>query len=215
MNDVTGGPAAQKRTGKLRTEATLLPIQDIAGKLGIPPESVEPSGITRRRSPWISSSGASPTGLMASSFWSRRINPPPAGEGKTTTTVGLGDALNRKGKRTAICLREPSLGPCFGMKGGAAGGRLCPGGPDGAELNSATSTGDFHAIGVANNLLAALVDNHIYWGNPLDIRAADQLLAALSRYERRPFARSSPPALAVFRQTVSPARMDSTSPSLR
>ena len=100
---------------------------------------------------------------------SAAINPTPAGEGKTTTTVGLGDALNRIGKRTAICLREPSLGPCFGTKGGAAGGGFAQVVPM-DELNL-HFTGDFHAIGIANNLLAAMVDNHIHWDNPLNIDA--------------------------------------------
>jgi formate--tetrahydrofolate ligase len=95
------------------------------------------------------------------------ITPTPAGEGKTTTSVGLGDGLNRIGKKTAICLREPSLGPCFGMKGGAAGGGYAQVVP--MEDINLHFTGDFHAIGAANNLLAALVDNHIYWGNKLDI----------------------------------------------
>jgi formate--tetrahydrofolate ligase len=95
------------------------------------------------------------------------ITPTPAGEGKTTTTVGLGDALNHIGKKAAICLREPSLGPCFGMKGGAAGGGYAQVVP--MEDINLHFTGDFHAIGTANNLLAALVDNHIYWGNELGI----------------------------------------------
>src|SRR5689334_655232 len=95
------------------------------------------------------------------------INPTPAGEGKTTTTVGLGDALNRIGKKAMICLREPSLGPCFGMKGGAAGGGYSQVVPmDDINLHF---TGDFHAIGIANNLLAAMIDNHVYWGNELGI----------------------------------------------
>src|SRR5215471_14460602 len=95
------------------------------------------------------------------------ITPTPAGEGKTTTTVGLGDALNHIGKKAAICLREPSLGPCFGMKGGAAGGGYAQVVP--MEDINLHFTGDFHAIGTANNLLAAMVDNHIYWGNELGI----------------------------------------------
>ncbi len=95
------------------------------------------------------------------------ITPTPAGEGKTTTTVGLGDALNQIGKKTMICLREPSLGPCFGMKGGAAGGGYAQVVP--MEDINLHFTGDFHAIGVANNLLAAMVDNHIYWGNKEEI----------------------------------------------
>ena len=95
------------------------------------------------------------------------ITPTPAGEGKTTTTVGLGDALNKLGKRAIICLREPSLGPCFGVKGGAAGGGYAQVVP--MEDINLHFTGDFHAIGVANNLLAALVDNHIYSGNSLGL----------------------------------------------
>ncbi|MGH6982122.1 MAG: formate--tetrahydrofolate ligase, partial [Stellaceae bacterium] len=95
------------------------------------------------------------------------MTPTPAGEGKTTTTVGLGDALNRLGKRAVICLREPSLGPSFGQKGGAAGGGYAQVVP--MEDINLHFTGDFHAIGAANNLLAAMIDNHIYWGNELDI----------------------------------------------
>src|SRR5215475_6356598 len=95
------------------------------------------------------------------------MTPTAAGEGKTNTAVGLGDALNRIGKRTAICLREPSLGPCFGVKGGAAGGGYAQVVPmDDLNLHF---TGDFHAIGIANNLLAAMLDNHVYWGNELNI----------------------------------------------
>jgi formate--tetrahydrofolate ligase len=97
------------------------------------------------------------------------ITPTAAGEGKTTTTVGLGDALNHIGKRAIVCLREPSLGPCFGMKGGAAGGGYAQVLP--MEDINLHFTGDFHAIGAANNLLAALVDNHIYWGNELSLDA--------------------------------------------
>ncbi|MEZ5448898.1 MAG: formate--tetrahydrofolate ligase [Thiolinea sp.] len=95
------------------------------------------------------------------------ISPTPAGEGKTTTTVGLGDALNRIGKKTTICLREPSLGPCFGMKGGAAGGGYAQVIP--MEDINLHFTGDFHAITSAHNLLSALIDNHIHWGNELQI----------------------------------------------
>src|SRR6188508_2564619 len=93
------------------------------------------------------------------------ISPTPAGEGKTTTTVGLGDALNHIGKKALVCIREPSLGPCFGMKGGAAGGGYAQVVP--MEDINLHFTGDFHAIGTAHNLLSALIDNHIYWGNDL------------------------------------------------
>ena len=98
------------------------------------------------------------------------ITPTPAGEGKTTTTVGLGDALNRIGKKTIMCLREPSLGPCFGMKGGAAGGGKAQVVP--MEDINLHFTGDFHAITSAHNLLSAMIDNHIHWGNAseLDVR---------------------------------------------
>ncbi len=95
------------------------------------------------------------------------ISPTPAGEGKTTTTIGLGDALNLSGRRTVICLREPSLGPCFGMKGGANGGGRAQVVPQ-DEINLHL-TGDFHAITAATNLLAAMIDNHVYWGNALGI----------------------------------------------
>jgi formate--tetrahydrofolate ligase len=95
------------------------------------------------------------------------ITPTPAGEGKTTTTIGLNDALNRIGKKSLICLREPSLGPCFGQKGGATGGGYSQVAP--MEDINLHFTGDFHAVGTANNLLAALIDNHIYWGNELGI----------------------------------------------
>src|SRR6184192_696769 len=97
------------------------------------------------------------------------ITPTTAGEGKTTTTVGLGDALNHIGRKAIVCLREPSLGPCFGVKGGAAGGGYAQVVP--MEDINLYFTGDFHAIGAAHNLLAALIDNHVYWGNALDIDA--------------------------------------------
>jgi len=112
------------------------------------------------------------------------ITPTPAGEGKTTTTVGLGDALNHIGKRAAICLREPSLGPCFGMKGGAAGGGYAQVVP--MEDINLHFTGDFHAIGTANNLLAALIDNHVYWGNELGIDPRRVTWRRCSRTRSRP-----------------------------
>ncbi len=166
MNDVTAA-GRLKTDWEIAQEATLLPIQDIAGKLGIPPESVEPFGHHKAKIAMDFVERRFADGPDGKLILVTSINPTPAGEGKTTTTVGLGDALNRRGKRTAICLREPSLGPCFGMKGGAAGGGYAQVVPM-DELNL-HFTGDFHAIGVANNLLAALIDNHIYWGNPLDI----------------------------------------------
>jgi len=156
-----------KTDWEIAQEATLLPIEEIGAKLGIPAAHLEPHGHHKAKidMTFVEDSFANrPDGTL---ILVTAINPTPAGEGKTTTTVGLGDALNRRGKKTAICLREPSLGPCFGMKGGAAGGGLAQVVPM-DELNL-HFTGDFHAIGVANNLLAAMLDNHIYWGNALNI----------------------------------------------
>ncbi|MDE2167710.1 MAG: formate--tetrahydrofolate ligase, partial [Alphaproteobacteria bacterium] len=148
--------------------ARLQPIVEVArDRLGIPADAVEPYGHTKAKigMAFIRRVLAeNPSGKLV---LVTAINPTPAGEGKTTTTVGLGDALNRIGKKAAICLREPSLGPCFGMKGGAAGGGRSQVVPmDEINLHF---TGDFHAIGAANNLLAAMIDNHVYWGNPLGI----------------------------------------------
>jgi len=158
-----------KTDWEIAQEAKLLPIGDVAAKLGIPSGSIEPFGHFKAKigMDFVEHAFAErPDGKL---ILVTAINPTPAGEGKTTTTVGLGDALNRRGEKTAICLREPSLGPCFGMKGGAAGGGYSQVVPM-DELNL-HFTGDFHAIGVANNLLAAMLDNHIYWGNALDIDA--------------------------------------------
>src|ERR1700722_16146183 len=166
MNDVTA-KAPAKTDWEIAQEATLLPIQDIGAKLGIPADSREHFGRYKAKidMAFVQECFANkPDGKL---ILVTAINPTPAGEGKTTTTVGLGDALNRRGKKTAICLREPSLGPCFGMKGGAAGGGRAQVVPM-DELNL-HFTGDFHAIGVANNLLAAMIDNHVHWGNALDI----------------------------------------------
>ncbi len=163
MNDT----AKPKTDWEIAQAATMKPIQDIADRLDIPADAVEPYGRTKAKisMDFVKQALARPkTGKL---ILVTAINPTPAGEGKTTTTVGLGDALNRIGKRTAICLREPSLGPCFGVKGGAAGGGYAQVVPM-DELNL-HFTGDFHAIGIANNLLAAMIDNHIYWGNKLDI----------------------------------------------
>jgi formate--tetrahydrofolate ligase len=143
--------------------ATLKPILSVAKeRLGIEPEHLQPYGHTKAKIdlPFIRSLDGRPDGKL---ILVTAITPTPAGEGKTTTTVGLSDGLNRIGKRTVACLREPSLGPCFGMKGGAAGGGYAQVVPM-TDINL-HFTGDFHAITSANNLLAALVDNHIYWGN--------------------------------------------------
>jgi len=146
--------------------ASLRPIEEVAARLGIPPDALHHYGrhIAKLDTGFLRGLGAGTDGKLV---LVTAINPTPAGEGKTTTTVGLGDGLNRIGKRAAICLREPSLGPCFGMKGGAAGGGYAQVVP--MEQINLHFTGDFHAIGSAHNLLAALLDNHVYWGNELGI----------------------------------------------
>ncbi len=146
--------------------ADLAPVGQIAEALGIPLQALIQYGpykakLARR---FLEGIADRPDGRL---ILVTAMTPTPAGEGKTTTTVGLGDALSRLGKRTAICLREPSLGPCFGMKGGAAGGGYAQVVP--MEDINLHFTGDFHAIGAANNLLAAMVDNHIHWDNELDL----------------------------------------------
>ncbi|MDP6474197.1 MAG: formate--tetrahydrofolate ligase [Alphaproteobacteria bacterium] len=143
------------------------PILDIGfERLGIAPEHLVPYGHDKAK---ISLDYIStlPEKSDSKLILVTAISPTPAGEGKTTTTVGLGDGLNRIGKKALICLREPSLGPCFGLKGGAAGGGYAQVVP--MEEINLHFTGDFHAIGAANNLLAAMVDNHIYWGNSAEI----------------------------------------------
>src|SRR6266702_1541440 len=145
------------------------PILEIAReKLGIAAENLEPYGHYKAKVSldYIKTLKDRPNGKL---ILVSAITPTPAGEGKTTTTVGLTDALNRIGKKAMLCIREPSLGPCFGVKGGAAGGGYAQVVPM-ADINL-HFTGDLHAIGAANNLLAALVDNHIYWGNALGLDA--------------------------------------------
>ncbi|MDH4124517.1 MAG: formate--tetrahydrofolate ligase [Gammaproteobacteria bacterium] len=146
--------------------ANVRPINEIAGNLGISPESLIPYGHDKAKinARFIRTLNGRRDGKL---ILVTAISPTPAGEGKTTTTVGLGDGLNRIGKRALICLREPSLGPCFGMKGGAAGGGYAQVVPM-TDINL-HFTGDFHAIGAANNLLAALIDNHMHWDNELNI----------------------------------------------
>ena len=146
--------------------ATMRPIGEIATKLGIPDEAVSPYGRYKAKIAldYVESLSARPNGKLV---LVTAITPTTAGEGKTTTTVGLTDALNHIGKKAMICLREPSLGPSFGMKGGAAGGGYAQVVP--MEDINLHFTGDFHAIGAAHNLLSALIDNHIYWGNALGI----------------------------------------------
>ncbi len=146
--------------------AKKLPIQEIGAKLGIGAEHLLPYGHDKAKigQEFIESVQGNPDGKL---ILVTAINPTPAGEGKTTTTVGLGDGLNRIGRKAAICIREASLGPCFGMKGGAAGGGHAQVVP--MEDMNLHFTGDFHAITAAHNLLAAMIDNHIYWGNKLGI----------------------------------------------
>jgi len=146
--------------------ASLRPIQEIGARLGVPEDALIPFGRDKAKvsAGFIASLADRPDGKL---ILVTAISPTPAGEGKTTTTVGLGDALNRIGRKTAICLREPSLGPCFGMKGGAAGGGYAQVVP--MEDINLHFTGDFHAITSAHNLLAAMIDNHVYWGNALEI----------------------------------------------
>ena len=147
-------------------EAKTRPIGEIGDKLGIPLDSLLNYGFTKAKisEEFIGSLSDRRDGKL---ILVTAISPTPAGEGKTTTTVGLGDGLNRIGKDTLICLREPSLGPCFGMKGGAAGGGYAQVVP--MEDINLHFTGDFHAIGAAHNLLSALIENHIYWSNELGI----------------------------------------------
>ena len=144
--------------------AEALAIGEIASKLDIPSAALSPYGQTKAKVSldYLESLSDRPDGKL---ILVTAITPTPAGEGKTTTSVGLNDGLNRIGKRAVVCLREPSLGPCFGVKGGAAGGGYAQVVP--MEDINLHFTGDFHAIGTAHNLLSALIDNHIYWGNEL------------------------------------------------
>ena len=151
---------------EIAREANKKPIQEIGAKLGIPSEHLLPYGHDKAKvsQDFINSVQGNKNGKL---ILVTAINPTPAGEGKTTTTVGLGDGLNRIGKKAAVCIREASLGPCFGMKGGAAGGGYAQVVP--MEEMNLHFTGDFHAITSAHNLLSAMIDNHIYWGNKLEI----------------------------------------------
>ena len=145
--------------------AQLRPITEIAKTLGIAEEHIEPYG--RYKAKLTPAAFAGAKDAHGKLILVTAINPTPAGEGKTTTSVGLADALHRQGKKTVVALREPSLGPCFGMKGGAAGGGYAQVVP--MEDINLHFTGDFHAITTAHNLLAALIDNHIFQGNALDL----------------------------------------------
>ncbi|MBN9888643.1 formate--tetrahydrofolate ligase [Salipiger abyssi] len=151
---------------EIAREASKRPIQEIGAKLDIGPDHLLPYGHDKAKvdQRFISGLSERPDGRL---ILVTAINPTPAGEGKTTTTVGLGDGLSRIGKKAAICIREASLGPNFGMKGGAAGGGYAQIVP--MEEMNLHFTGDFHAITSAHNLLAAMIDNHIYWGNEQEI----------------------------------------------
>ncbi|AWD22703.1 formate--tetrahydrofolate ligase [Fuscovulum blasticum] len=153
---------------EIAREAKKKNIMEIGAKLGIPSESLLPYGHDKAKvsQEFIKGLAGKPDGKL---ILVTAINPTPAGEGKTTTTVGLGDGLNRIGKKAVICIREASLGPNFGMKGGAAGGGMAQVVP--MEEMNLHFTGDFHAITSAHNLLSAMIDNHIYWGNELQIDA--------------------------------------------
>ena len=151
---------------EIAREAKMKPIMEIGKKLGIPADDLVPYGHTKAKVTlkYIDTLAKKPNGKL---ILVTAINPTPAGEGKTTTTVGLGDGLNSIGKKAIVALREPSLGPCFGMKGGAAGGGYAQIVP--MEDINLHFTGDFHAITSAHNLLSAMIDNHIYWGNEIGI----------------------------------------------
>ena len=158
--------ATVKSDIEIAREAKMKPIMEIGKGLGIPEKDLIPYGHTKAKVAlsYIDGLKSKPDGKL---ILVTAINPTPAGEGKTTTTVGLGDGLNRIGKKAMVALREPSLGPCFGMKGGAAGGGYAQIVP--MEDINLHFTGDFHAITSAHNLLSAMIDNHIYWGNELGI----------------------------------------------
>ncbi len=151
---------------RIAQAANKLPITEVAASLGIPAHDLIPYGHDKAKIsyPFLEGLDGKPDGKL---ILITAISPTPAGEGKTTTTVGLGDGLCKLGKKAVICLREPSLGPCFGMKGGAAGGGYAQVVPM-TDINL-HFTGDFHAVGAAHNLLSAVIDNHIHWENQLDI----------------------------------------------
>ncbi|NLT26501.1 MAG: formate--tetrahydrofolate ligase, partial [Microbacteriaceae bacterium] len=151
---------------EIAREAHLLPIMEVGAKLGLAPDELLPYGHDKAKVTHAALAGvaARPAGKL---ILVTATSPTPPGEGKTTTTVGLTDALNRIGTRATVCIREASLGPNFGMKGGAAGGGRAQVVP--MEDINLHFTGDFHAVTSAHNLLAAMIDNHLHWGNPLRI----------------------------------------------
>ncbi len=153
---------------EIARESKMQPIKEILDKINVPdePEAFSPMGrhIAKINLEYLDKLKSNKDGKL---ILVTAITPTPAGEGKTTTSVGLNDGLNKIGKKSIVCLREPSLGPSFGMKGGAAGGGYAQVVP--MEQINLHFTGDFHAITSAHNLLSALIDNHIYWGNKLNI----------------------------------------------
>ena len=168
MHDRTARPLDPTSDAAIAAGVTPLPIEDVAAQLGIPADALYRYGPHKGKVAldFAVEAQTRPRGHLV---LVTAINPTPAGEGKTTTTIGLGDALSRLGTRTAVCLREPSLGPVFGAKGGATGGgraQIVP-----MQDINLHFTGDLHAITAAHNLLAALIDNHIHWGNALDLDA--------------------------------------------
>ncbi|MDQ0505445.1 formate--tetrahydrofolate ligase [Xanthobacter agilis] len=172
MHDRTARSIDPASDAAIAARVTPLPIADVAAKLSIPPDAIFRYGPHKAKlsldfvADLFARPDRAPTGKL---ILVTAISPTPAGEGKTTTTIGLGDALSRLGERTAVCLREPSLGPVFGAKGGATGGgqaQIIP-----MQDINLHFTGDIHAISAAHNLLSALIDNHIYWGNGLDLDA--------------------------------------------
>ena len=158
------GGCLMKTDIEIAQEAKMKPITEIAAQLGLSDEHVIPYGRYKAKIDHRLIHDAKKQGKL---ILVTAISPTPAGEGKTTTSVGLADAMNALGKKTMLCLREPSLGPVFGVKGGAAGGGYAQVVP--MEDLNLHFTGDFHAIGIANNLMAALIDNHIHQGNALNI----------------------------------------------
>ncbi|MEH6412194.1 MAG: formate--tetrahydrofolate ligase, partial [Hyphomonas sp.] len=171
----TGGAPVMTRGGRMASDieiaraAAKKPVTEIGARLGIPAEDLVPYGHDKAKisARYLSGLAGKPQGKLV---LVTAISPTAAGEGKTTTSVGLADAMNRIGANTLLCLREPSLGPCFGMKGGAAGGGHAQVVP--MEDINLHFTGDFHAITSAHNLLAAMVDNHIHWGAPSGLEAS-------------------------------------------
>ena len=167
MSDPMNQHLKPKPDIEIARAASLDPIAKVAKtRLGLDGENLTPYGNDKAKIPLhvLDNLSNEPDGKL---ILVTAITPTPAGEGKTTTTIGLADGLQQIGKESAICLREPSLGPCFGMKGGAAGGGYAQVVP--MEDINLHFTGDFHAVSASNNLLAAMIDNHIYWGNQLQI----------------------------------------------